>query len=92
MPDPGQRAAMHHDPSMAGPIGQAIEMDERHGSPPAAQDQGNYTPALDSVGTDYGLRNSDADVMGMVGMQHGQSGQPSRKESERSASNYSGDR
>ncbi|KAI7067431.1 hypothetical protein KC352_g42927, partial [Hortaea werneckii] len=71
---------------------QAIEMDERHGSPPAAQDQGNYTPALDSVGTDYGLRNSDADVMGMVGMQHGQTGQPSRKESERSASNYSGDR
>lgn len=43
------------------PIGQAIEMDERTGSPP---NQNNASPT-------YGLRDSDADVAGMVGLQQG---------------------
>lgn len=40
------------------PIGQAIEMDERTGSMPG----NNAAP-------NYGLRDSDADVNGMVGLQ-----------------------
>lgn len=64
------------------PIGQAIEMDERTGSPP-----GPSSPNLNGPGafaaaagagavgvgaaTAYGLRDSDADVNGMVGLQQG---------------------
>lgn len=52
------------DQFVAGPfIGQAIEMDERTGSPQGAQ------PAY--VNNNYGLRDSDGDVMGMVGLQGG---------------------
>ena len=63
----------------AGPmIGQAIEMDERTGSPaqPASPNQ-------DSYGQNYGLRDSDADVAGLVGLQQERRGSPMRRESER---------
>lgn len=93
--DPGQQAAMHHDEFMAGPIGQAIEMDERTGASPGSagtpQYPSGYQPALNAVGNEYGLRDSDGDVAGMVGLQQGQSERPTRRESERSTSVYSGD-
>lgn len=50
------------DEFIAGPIGQAIEMDERTGSPPAVHGNGTMSPS-------YGLRDSDGDVAGMVGLQ-----------------------
>lgn len=54
------------DQFVAGPfIGQAIEMDERHGSPQKVQ------PPY--ANNSYGLRDSDGDVMGMVGLQRGES-------------------
>lgn len=40
-----------------GPIGQAVEMDDRNGLP---------SPTLKQ---NFGLRDSDADVQGMIGMQ-----------------------
>ncbi|EME39043.1 hypothetical protein DOTSEDRAFT_48464 [Dothistroma septosporum NZE10] len=54
---------------MAGGIGQAIEMDERHGNPQRAS-----PPDLDHAydNGQYGLRDSDADVQGMIGLQQGQ--------------------
>jgi len=53
-----------HDQFVAGPfIGQAIEMDERTGAPQQAQ------PSY--ANNSYGLRDSDDDVMGMVGLQGG---------------------
>lgn len=66
------------DEFVAGPIGQAIEMDERTGSPPV-QGQHNTTSPT------YGLRDSDADVAGMVDMQQERRGSPMRRESERSS-------
>ena len=53
------------------PIGQAIEMDERTGSPPGPLSPTN-PGAFESQQQNYGLRDSDADVMGMVGLQQGQ--------------------
>lgn len=47
-----------------GPIGQAIEMDERTGSMP-----GNTAAPPETSQANYGLRDSDADVNGMVGLQ-----------------------
>lgn len=44
-------------------IGQAIEMDERTGSPP---------DAVPNQVSPYGLRDSDGDVAGMVGLQQNQ--------------------
>jgi hypothetical protein len=52
-----------HDQFVAMPIGQAIEMDERTGSAPL---QPSY-----SNNNEYGLRDSDGDVAGMVGLQQG---------------------
>lgn len=53
-----------HDQFVAGPfIGQAIEMDERTGAAQPAQ------PPY--ANNSYGLRDSDGDVMGMVGLQGG---------------------
>ncbi|KAK4555436.1 regulator of ime2 [Recurvomyces mirabilis] len=66
-----------HDEFVAGPIGQAIEMDERHGSPPIAGQRSE-------VASPYGLRDSDGDVAGMVGLQQGRNS-PMRRESERSS-------
>ncbi|KAK5114636.1 hypothetical protein LTR62_002209 [Meristemomyces frigidus] len=64
-----------HDEFVAGPIGQAIEMDERHGSSPVGAQRAE-------VGSPYGLRDSDGDVAGMVGLQQGQHS-PMRRESDR---------
>ncbi|KAF2160273.1 hypothetical protein M409DRAFT_29362 [Zasmidium cellare ATCC 36951] len=59
-----------HDQFVAGPvlpIGQAIEMDERTGSPQRSpQHEDPYQNGQ------YGLRDSDVDVAGMVGLQQGQ--------------------
>lgn len=66
------------DAFIAGPmIGQAIEMDERTGSP--AQPS---SPSQDSYQQNYGLRDSDADVTGMVGLQQGRNS-PMRRTSDR---------
>ena len=63
------------------PIGTAIEMDERTGSPPA---QGSPTgPGY--FNQNYGLRDSDADVNGMVGLQQDRRPSPLRHDSERSS-------
>ena len=89
--NPAQRAVVQHqDEYAAGPagaIGQAIEMDERTGSPPdpmsaRAQDNGHARPS----GEHYGLRDSDGDVAGMVGLRQGHAQDPRmiRTESERS--------
>ncbi|KAK3710206.1 hypothetical protein LTR37_010427 [Vermiconidia calcicola] len=73
-----------HDEFVAGPpvpIGQAIEMDERTGTP-------GQSPRHDNFSTSYGLRDSDADVRGMVGLQQEQQERrpsPRRRESERSS-------
>lgn len=48
----------------AGPVGQAVEMDANSGSP--AQPPQNF-------GTFNGIRDSDADIAGMVGLQQGRS-------------------
>ncbi|KAK4609476.1 pH-response regulator protein palI/prr-5 [Fulvia fulva] len=67
-------AMPNHDQFVAGPvmvdgIGQAIEMDERHGSP----QQGSPAPLNHAYDNgQYGLRDSDADVAGMIGLQQGQ--------------------
>jgi len=67
------------DAFVAGPmIGQAIEMDERTGSP--AQPS---SPNPDSYAQNYGLRDSDADVAGLVGLQQERRGSPMRTASER---------
>jgi hypothetical protein len=48
-------------------IGQAIEMDEQTGSPASPHAiQTNFPPSQQQ---NYGLRDSDADVNGMVGLQ-----------------------
>ena len=48
-------------------IGQAVEMDERTGSPATSpHGAGNFPPSQQQ---NYGLRDSDADVNGMVGLQ-----------------------
>lgn len=60
MPQQDQFLARGPSPSNSAPIGQAIEMDERTGSPPGAVPP-QHEP--------YGLRDSDGDVMGMVGLQ-----------------------
>lgn len=62
------------DNFVAGPIGQAIEMDERTGSPPAQFDHSGVSP-------NYGLRDSDGDVAGMVNLQQGRNS-PMRRDSE----------
>ena len=78
------------DEFIAGPIGQAIEMDERTGSPPVQMPQEPMSPT-------YGLRDSDGDVAGMVGLQQDRRASPMRHDSERSSelrsptSVYSGD-
>lgn len=70
------------DRFVAGPIGQAIEMDERTGSPQVSPT--HYE------NQQYGLRDSDADVAGMVGLQQGEQNHhspppgPVRQESHRS--------
>lgn len=48
------------------PIGMAIEMDERHGNPAAPA-----SPSNEAYAPNYGLRDSDADVNSMVGLQQG---------------------
>lgn len=84
-----------HDEFVAGPIGQAIEMDERTGSPPAAPPMspshmhaGHSPEPMHAQSTSpYGLRDSDGDVAGMVGLQQGRGGEapmPVRRESEMS--------
>jgi hypothetical protein len=60
------------DEFIAGPaIGQAIEMDERSGSPAHAS-----SPSHEPYAPNYGLRDSDADVTGMVGLQQERRGSP----------------
>ena len=56
------------------PIGQAVEMDEHTGSPqnPASPTHGVYQDQQPN----YGLRDSDADVTGMVGLQQDRSERP----------------
>lgn len=80
MPDPGTEAAMHHDEFVAGPmlpIGQAIEMDERTGSPSGPiSPQGPPRGYPQQADNGYGLRDSDGDVAGMVGLQQGRAQQP----------------
>jgi len=63
-----------HEDFVAGPIGQAIEMDERTGSP---QD---HLPA-EGMNPTFGLRDGDRDVAGMVGMQQNRRPSPTRHES-----------
>ena len=46
------------------PIGQAVEMNEHTGSL-----QSSTSPTYESQQQNYGLRDSDADVTGMVGLQ-----------------------
>jgi hypothetical protein len=49
------------------PIGQAVEMDEQTGSPASPNaPHGGFPPSHQQ---NYGLRDSDADVNGMVGLQ-----------------------
>ncbi|EMC98202.1 hypothetical protein BAUCODRAFT_23016 [Baudoinia panamericana UAMH 10762] len=55
------------DEFVAGPIGQAIEMDERTGSPP--DPIGSHEQRNIAAPGQYGLRDNDADVAGMVGLQ-----------------------
>ncbi|KAK5133469.1 hypothetical protein LTR08_007711 [Meristemomyces frigidus] len=92
--NPAQRAMVQHqDEFVAGPvgeIGQAIEMDERTGSPPGPmshtdQEHGFLLP-VGEHDRNYGLRDSDGDVAGMVGLQQGHAQDPRmiRQESERS--------
>ncbi|KAF2723589.1 pali-domain-containing protein [Polychaeton citri CBS 116435] len=50
------------------PIGQAIEMDERHGSPAMANSPYDQPPQQP-----YGVRDSDSDVAGMIGLQQDRS-------------------
>lgn len=65
--DPQRDAAF-----VAGPIGQAVEMDEHTGSPPGpSSPAGGYDKQ-----PNYGLRDSDADVNGMVGLQQDRRGSP----------------
>ncbi|KAK0907417.1 regulator of ime2 [Friedmanniomyces endolithicus] len=75
---PGSSAPMR-DEFIAGPIGQAIEMDERTGSPPGPLPPAGMQPHAGG----YGLRDSDGDVAGMVGLQQERGG-PVRMDSERS--------
>lgn len=68
------------DPYMAGPdvpIGTAIEMDARTGSPPVM----SPPPQTGHMSPNYGLRDSDADVNGMVGLQQDRRPSPLRRES-----------
>ncbi len=51
---PGMRRPSMDNPDM--PIGQAVEMDERNGIPSPTREN-------------FGLRESDVDVQGMIGMQ-----------------------
>lgn len=61
---PSRSPREQHDQFIAGPfIGQAIEMDERTGSP--------QRPPFPHTNNSYGLRDSDGDVAGMVGLQRG---------------------
>ena len=59
-------------PQAPAAIGQAIEMDSRTGTPPVNQNQ------------NYGLRESDGDVQGMLALQQGgfPSGSPQRRPSD----------
>ena len=93
--NPAQRAVVQHqDEFVAGPvgaIGQAVEMDERTGSrsPPGPNNSAgheHYTLPAGEQGAHYGLRDSDGDVAGMVGLQQGHAQDPrlDRRESERS--------
>lgn len=66
-----------------GPIGQAIEMDERTGSMP-----GNVAAQPETSQANYGLRDSDADVNGMVGLQQNRERQMSNDESGGQAVGY----
>lgn len=78
-----------HDQFVAGPalpIGQAIEMDERTGSPQRSpQHEQPYQNGQ------YGLRDSDVDVAGMVGLQQGQNQQDGRLAPARQDSNRESD-
>ncbi|TKA72604.1 hypothetical protein B0A55_06417 [Friedmanniomyces simplex] len=77
----GSNAPMR-DEFIAGPIGQAIEMDERTGSPPGPLPPAGVQLHAQIAGP-YGLRDSDGDVAGMVGLQQERGG-PMRMDSERS--------
>nr|OQO22683.1 hypothetical protein B0A51_10373 [Rachicladosporium sp. CCFEE 5018] len=83
-PSPDQFIARGPSPGNDLAIGQAIEMDERTGSPPVQGQQGQQ----------YGLRDSDNDVAGMVGLQQGRNS-PFQRDSEQpsdypsTGSNYS---
>lgn len=89
-PPPGPRSGASPtmergpDPYVPGPempIGMAIEMDERTGSPPVMSpphQTGQMNPS-------FGLRDSDADVNGMVGLQQDRRPSPMRRESERTS-------
>lgn len=66
------------------PIGTAIEMDERTGSPPVMS-----PPPAGHLSPTYGLRDSDADVNGMVGLQQDRRGSPMRRDSERESGHRS---
>ncbi|KAK3066391.1 regulator of ime2 [Teratosphaeriaceae sp. CCFEE 6253] len=63
------------DEFVAGPIGMAMEMDERTGSPPTAAGHGHAPMAgmagmaMSGPGGYGGLRDSDQDVAGLVGLQ-----------------------
>ncbi|KAF2763966.1 pali-domain-containing protein [Teratosphaeria nubilosa] len=84
MPPPAPVQPQYVDEFVAGPIGQAIEMDERTGSPSPRHQQPVMNPS-------YGLRDSDGDVAGMVGLQQGQVQRQKSAQSARSqTSTYSG--
>lgn len=75
---------MQQDPYVAGPdlpIGQAIEMDERSGTI-SPNSPGYMSPP-------YGLRDSDADVNGMVGLQQDRRASPMRQRSTESGAPHS---
>jgi hypothetical protein len=73
-PPPDQFVARGLSPANDLAIGQAIEMDERHGSPVAMGA---------SQGQQYGLRDSDGDVAGMVGLQQDRRQSPFQRDNSR---------
>ena len=81
-PSPTMERPPPDDSFVAGPvgvpIGTAIEMDERTGSPPGPS---SPNPGAFESQENYGLRDSDADVMGMVGLQQDQRDGPMRMDS-----------
>lgn len=63
-PLPGQQRQQHQHHDDPSTIGQAIEMDERTGSPAQTPTIGTFPP--------NSFRDSDSDLRGMVGLQQGQ--------------------